>query len=76
VGTLDAYWAANMDLCKVVPDLNLYDPDWPMPARQTHRPPAKFVFDDAGRRGMAIDSLVSGGCIVSGADRAAMCGVP
>lgn len=67
VGTLDAYWAANMDLCKVVPDLNLYDPEWPMPARQTHRPPAKFVFDDAGRRGMAVDSLVSGGCIVSGA---------
>lgn len=67
VGTLDAYWAANMDLCKVVPDLNLYDPDWPMPSRQPHRPPAKFVFDDAGRRGMAVDALVSGGCIVSGA---------
>jgi glucose-1-phosphate adenylyltransferase len=56
-----------MDLCQVVPDLNLYDPDWPMPSRQPHRPPAKFVFDDAGRRGMAVDSLVSGGCIVSGA---------
>ncbi|HRD96751.1 MAG TPA: glucose-1-phosphate adenylyltransferase [Rubrivivax sp.] len=67
VGTLDAYWAANMDLCKVVPDLNLYDPDWPMSARQPHRPPAKFVFDDPGRRGMAVDALVSGGCIVSGA---------
>ena len=67
VGTLDAYWEANMDLTHVVPELNLYDADWPMPSRQLHRPPAKFVFDDHGRRGMAIDSLVSGGCIVSGA---------
>jgi glucose-1-phosphate adenylyltransferase len=67
VGTLDAYWEANIDLTHVVPDLNLYDADWPMPSRQPHRPPAKFVFDDAGRRGSAIDSLVSGGCIVSGA---------
>jgi glucose-1-phosphate adenylyltransferase len=67
VGTLDAYWEANLDLTHVVPDLNLYDSDWPMPSRQPHRPPAKFVFDDTGRRGYAIDSLVSGGCIVSGA---------
>ncbi|MDE2370802.1 MAG: glucose-1-phosphate adenylyltransferase [Burkholderiales bacterium] len=67
VGTLDAYWAANLDLTHVVPELNLYDSGWPMPSREAHRPPAKFVFDDPGRRGMAIDSLVSGGCIVSGA---------
>lgn len=67
VGTLDAYWEANLDLTTVVPELNLYDQDWPMLGRQPHHPPAKFVFDDAGRRGMAIDSLVSGGCIVSGA---------
>ncbi|HOM12902.1 MAG TPA: glucose-1-phosphate adenylyltransferase [Rubrivivax sp.] len=67
VGTLDAYWEANLDLTTVVPELNLYDQDWPMLGRQPHHPPAKFVFDDAGRRGMAIDSLVAGGCIVSGA---------
>ncbi len=67
VGTIDAYWEANLDLIKVTPELNLYDDAWPMPGRQLHRPPAKFVFDDEGRRGMAVDSLVSGGCIVSGA---------
>ncbi len=67
VGTLDAYWAANIDLTHVVPELNLYDPSWPMPNREPHRPPAKFVFDEARRRGIAADSLVAGGCIVSGA---------
>ena len=67
VGTLEAYWEANLDLTQVVPELNLYDPSWPMLGRQLHRPPAKFVFDDASRRGMAVDSLVSAGCIVSGA---------
>ena len=67
VGTLDAYWEANLDLTHVVPELNLYDESWPVLGRQPTRPPAKFVFDDTGRRGMAIDSLVSGGCIVSGA---------
>ena len=67
VGTLDAYWEANLDLTHVVPELNLYDGAWPMLGRQPNRPPAKFVFDDPGRRGVAIDSLVSGGCIVSGA---------
>jgi glucose-1-phosphate adenylyltransferase len=66
VGTLDAYWEANLDLTRVVPELNLYDESWPVLGRQPTRPPAKFVFDDAGRRGMAVDSLVSGGCIVSG----------
>ena len=66
VGTLDAYWEANMDLTRVVPDLNLYDHEWPIWTYQEQLPPAKFVFDDDGRRGMAVDSLVSGGCIVSG----------
>ncbi len=68
VGTIDAYWEANLDLTHVVPDLNLYDEAWPMLGRQPHRPPAKFVFDYAGRRGFAVDSLVSDGCIVSGAE--------
>jgi glucose-1-phosphate adenylyltransferase len=67
VGTLDAYWEANMELAKVTPDLNLYDRDWPVWTYQEQAPPAKFVFDSDGRRGMAVDSIVSGGCIVSGA---------
>ncbi len=66
VGTLDAYWQANMELTRVVPDLNLYDVDWPIWTYQEQLPPAKFVFDDDGRRGMAVDSLISGGCIISG----------
>ncbi len=66
VGTLDAYWEANMELTRVVPDLNLYDVEWPIWSYQEQLPPAKFVFDDEGRRGMAVDSLVSGGCIISG----------
>jgi glucose-1-phosphate adenylyltransferase len=67
VGTLDAYWAANIDLTRVVPELNLYDDHWPILSLQAQLPPAKFVFDDEGRRGLAVDSLVSSGCIVSGA---------
>ncbi|HXY22979.1 MAG TPA: glucose-1-phosphate adenylyltransferase [Burkholderiaceae bacterium] len=67
VGTLDAYWEANMELVKVVPDLNMYDMNWPIWTHQEQLPPAKFVFDDDGRRGMAVDSLVSGGCVISGA---------
>ncbi|MEW5890048.1 MAG: glucose-1-phosphate adenylyltransferase [Pseudomonadota bacterium] len=67
VGTVDAYWEANMELCKVVPELNLYDEVWPIWTYQEQQPPAKFVFDDENRRGTAIDSLVSGGCIISGA---------
>jgi glucose-1-phosphate adenylyltransferase len=67
VGTVDAYWEANLDLTKVTPDLNLYDPAWPIVTYQEQLPPAKFVFDAETRRGMAVDSLVSGGCIVSGA---------
>jgi glucose-1-phosphate adenylyltransferase len=66
VGTLDAYWEANLDLTRVVPELNLYDESWPVLGRRPTYPPAKFVFDDTGRRGTALDSLVSGGSIVSG----------
>ena len=67
VGTLDSYWAANMELCEVEPELNLYSRDWPIWTYQTQHPPAKFIFDDDDVRGIAIDSLVSGGCILSGA---------
>ncbi len=67
VGTVDSYWEANMELCAVEPELNLYNRSWPTWTYQTQHPPAKFVFDDEGRRGEAIDSLVSGGCIISGA---------
>ncbi len=67
VGTVDAYWEANLDLARVTPELNLYDKDWPIWTDQQQLPPAKFVFDDDNRRGMAVDSTVSGGCIISGA---------
>lgn len=67
VGTLDAYWEANMELTKVTPELDMYDRDWPIWTYQEQLPPAKFVFDDEGRRGMAVDSLVSGGNVISGA---------
>jgi glucose-1-phosphate adenylyltransferase len=66
VGTVDAYWEANMEMTRVVPDLNLYDKNWPIWTYQVQLPPAKFVFDEDGRRGIAVDSLVSGGCIISG----------
>ena len=66
VGTLDAYWEANIDLTTVTPSLDLYDDTWPIWTYQVQRPPAKFVFDDDERRGTAIDSMVSAGCIVSG----------
>jgi glucose-1-phosphate adenylyltransferase len=68
VGTIDAYWAANIDLCMPVPELDIYDPNWPIWTYQQLLAPAKFVFDDDDRRGMAVDSMVSGGCIVSGAE--------
>jgi glucose-1-phosphate adenylyltransferase len=67
VGTIDSYWATNMELTKIEPDLNMYDKEWPIWTFQEQLPPAKFVFDDENRRGMAVDSLVSGGCIISGA---------
>jgi len=67
VGTVDAYFAANIDLTDVVPDLDLYDKDWPIWTFSEMTAPAKFVHDEDGRRGQAISSLVAGGCIVSGA---------
>ncbi|MDG6773634.1 glucose-1-phosphate adenylyltransferase [Thiomicrorhabdus sp. ZW0627] len=67
VGTVESFWKANLDLCSIEPDLNLYDRDWPIWTYQAQMPPAKFTFDDEGRRGEAIDSLVAGGCIISGA---------
>jgi glucose-1-phosphate adenylyltransferase len=67
VGTLDAYFRANLELIYIHPELNLYDEDWPIWTYQEQLPPAKFVLDDSGRVGMATNSMVSGGCIVSGA---------
>jgi len=67
VGTIDAYWEANIDLLDPLPALDLYDHTWPIWTYAEITPPAKFVHDDEGRRGMAVDSLVSGGCIISGA---------
>jgi glucose-1-phosphate adenylyltransferase len=67
VGTVDAFWEANQELIGVTPPLNLYDESWPIWTYQEQLPPAKFVFDDDLRRGMAVDSMVSGGCIISGA---------
>jgi glucose-1-phosphate adenylyltransferase len=67
VGTVDAYWSANIDLTDVIPDLDLYDRSWPIWTYAEITPPAKFVHDEEGRRGEAVTSLVSGGCIVSGA---------
>ncbi len=67
VGTLDAYYEANMELVYVDPELNIYDEEWPIWTYQLQRPPAKFVLDEESRRGTAINSLVAGGCIISGA---------
>lgn len=66
VGTVDAFWKANLELIGVTPELNLYDQNWPIWTHQEQLPPAKFVFDNDERRGMAVDSMVSGGCIISG----------
>jgi glucose-1-phosphate adenylyltransferase len=67
IGTLDAYYEANMDLCQVNPEFNLYDPEWPLRTYQVQAPPAKFVFADHGvRAGQALDSVISSGCIISG----------
>jgi glucose-1-phosphate adenylyltransferase len=66
VGTVDAYWQANLDLTDKLPELDMYDEEWPIWTYQEQLPPAKFVHDEEGRRGHAIDSLVSGGCIISG----------
>lgn len=67
VGTLDTYWAANIDLTDVVPELDLYDRSWPIWTYAEITPPAKFVHDREGRRGAAVTSLISGACIISGA---------
>jgi len=67
VGTIDAFWEANLELIGVLPELNLYDDKWPIWTYQEQLPPAKFIFDDDDRRGMALDSMVSGGCLISGA---------
>jgi len=67
VGTVDAFWEAHMELVSVSPELNLYDEDWPILTHQKQLPPAKFIFNEGERRGMAIDSMVSGGCVISGA---------
>ena len=67
IGTLDAYFEASMDLCQVNPEFNLYDPEWPLRTYMPQAPPAKFVFAEEGRRcGQALDSVISGGCIISG----------
>lgn len=67
VGTVDSYWSANLELIGITPELDLFDRHWPIWTHQAQVPPAKFVFDDEGRRGMAVDSMVAGGCVVSGA---------
>ncbi|MCB1936531.1 MAG: glucose-1-phosphate adenylyltransferase [Nitrosomonas sp.] len=66
VGTVDAYWEANINLAELEPELNLYDENWPICTYQDQTPPAKFSFNDDDRRGMATDSLVSGGCLITG----------
>ena len=68
VGTLDAYWSANMELVSITPQLNMYDTEWPIYTHQWQSPPAKFIFDEDERRGAAIQSMVSGGCVVSGSE--------
>jgi glucose-1-phosphate adenylyltransferase len=67
VGTVDAYWEANIDLTDVIPELDLYDTDWPIWTYSELTPPGKFVHDEDGRRGSAVSSLISGACIISGA---------
>jgi glucose-1-phosphate adenylyltransferase len=66
VGTIEAYYEASMDLNQIKPDLNLYNREWPVRSTSYPDPPAKFVFDEQNRRGEALDSIVSGGCILSG----------
>jgi glucose-1-phosphate adenylyltransferase len=66
VGTIDSFWAANLDLASVTPDLDIYDRDWPIWTYQQQLPPAKFVPDRNGQHGLAVNMMVSGGCIVSG----------
>jgi len=67
VGTVDAFWQANLELADAVPELNLYDEDWPIWTYQEQLPPAKFIYDEEDRLGLAVNSMVSGGCIICGA---------
>jgi glucose-1-phosphate adenylyltransferase len=67
VGNVDALYEANMELVALNPELNIYDNQWPIWTYQGQHPPAKFVLDEEGRRGMAVNSMVAGGCIISGA---------
>ena len=67
VGTVDAYYEASLELVHVKPELNIYDQDWPIWTYQVQQPPAKFILDEDNRRGVAINSMVAGGCIISGA---------
>ncbi|MBS0453387.1 MAG: glucose-1-phosphate adenylyltransferase [Proteobacteria bacterium] len=66
VGTIDAFWAANLDLASITPELDIYDTNWPIWTYQRQLPPAKFVLDAEGKHGMTVNTIVSGGCIVSG----------
>ena len=66
VGTVDAYWEANLDLTTVIPELNLYDEDWPIWTHQEQLPPSKFIHEKKGQLGQAVNSMVSGGCLISG----------
>jgi len=66
VGTIDAYWEANINLADLTPELDMYDQEWPIWTYQEQLPPAKFAFDDDDRRGYAVDSLISGGCLITG----------
>jgi len=66
VGTIDAFWAANLDLASITPELDIYDTEWPIWTYQRQLPPAKFVLDQDGKHGMTVNTIVSGGCIVSG----------
>jgi glucose-1-phosphate adenylyltransferase len=68
VGTVDAFWSANIDLTDFTPELNLWDKDWPIWTYAEGVPPAKFIHDEKDRRGMAISSMVSGGCVISGTE--------
>jgi glucose-1-phosphate adenylyltransferase len=66
VGTIDAFWSANLDLASITPELDIYDTDWPIWTYQRQLPPAKFIPDRNGSHGMTVNTMVSGGCIVSG----------
>jgi glucose-1-phosphate adenylyltransferase len=68
VGTIDAFWQANIDLTNFTPDLDLWDKTWPIWTYSEMTPPAKFIHDEKNRRGMAVSSMVSGGCIISGTE--------